>query len=439
MRARTIGAIIGATAVVVGGLAAINDADTASPAPAPVVAPAVTYGPPITITQGGTYSPTTSGVTVSTSQPVVLENCAVKSTTRTLVIVNAGSNVTIRNCYFEGSATPNDAGYRAVFANTASSITVTGSDFVHIAPFKAAGGTPTISVTHNRVRDVIGDETNCCGGGYAPAFQLSNLTSPSTEIAWNEVVNLPGQSNMEDAVNLFGASGTVANPIRVHDNFVWGAYPLPITDEYSGGGILTGDGGGGTNNVEVVDNQLVGTTNYGIQIGGGNNVRFERNRAVASGLTADGTVIRAMNTNPFWTYQKAPTNSSMSNNVFGWMRPPGGYLEPNNPRWHRVDSWMPACGTNGNVCTGNRSLTANPSQRITYADEQAEFEPWVAKSAGQPIGRRPGVPTTTVPATTTTAPSTTTTTRPPTTTAPTTTTTRPCIDVPSLAVKVCPL
>lgn len=246
-------------------------------------------------------------------------------------------------------------------------------------------------------------------------------------------------------VNLFGASGSSAStPIYIHDNFVWGAYPLPVTDRYSGGGILTGDGGGGTNNITVTRNQLVGTTNYGIQIGGGNNVRFTENRAIASGMTADGTALPAMNTNPFWAYNTAPTNSTMSDNVLGWMRPPGGHYEPNNSTWHRVDSWMPACGTNGNTCTGNRSLTTDPNARVTYADEQAEWDRWLSKSTGVPIGRRAPVTTTTtttttVPtttsSTTTTAPPTTTTTAPPTTT----TTTRPCIDIPSLAVRVCPL
>lgn len=443
MRLKTVGALAAGLAVVggVAFIAADSPADAASPPPIESDA-GITYGPAITITTGGTYSPKAAGVTVNTTQPVILEDCYVKSTTRHLITAGAGSNVTVRNCRLEGSATPNNAGYRAVMATNVAAITVTNSDFLHIAPVKVLLGTPRISILNNRVRDIIGDETNCCGGGYAPAFQLSNLTSSGAEIAWNEVVNLPGQSNMEDAVNLFGASGTLTNPINVHDNFIWGAYPLPVTDRYSGGGILTGDGGGGTNHIVVTQNQVVGAANYGIQIGGGNNVRFTQNRVVASGQTADGTPIPSMNTNPFWTYNTAPTNSTMSDNVWALMRPPGGYFEPNNQTWHRVDSWMPACGSNGNTCTGNQSLTADPKARIFYASEVAEWDRWVLKSTGQLIGRKPGTttttasPTTVAPTTTTTVPPTTTTTLPPTTT---TTTPDPCVAVPSLGVKVCPL
>lgn len=430
-------AVLAAAAFVMAGggafLASMSPVEAATPPP--IASPDVTYGPVVSITQGGTYSPSSIGVDIKTTQPVILENCYVKSSTRSLVQMSVGgANVTIRNCRFEGSAIPGNAGYRGVWGLGVNSLRVENNDFLHIAAVKVQGGNnPTVAILNNRVRDVIGDETNCCGGGLAPAFQIAELTSPNIEIAWNEVINTPGQSNMEDGVNLYGASGTVASPIRIHDNFFWGAYPLPITDGYSGGGILSGDGpNGGTNNIVVTDNQLVGTTNYGIQIGGGNNVKMERNRAVSSGLTASGQEIPAQNTNPFWTYSVAPTNSSMSNNVWAWMRGPNSRWPGNPPAWHRADSWMPACGTGGNVCTGNQSLTANPSERIYYAAEQAEYDRWVVKAAGKQIGKGNGPPATTVvPTTTTTVAPTTTTTLAPTTTttvAPTTTTTAPPVE-----------
>ena len=401
-------------------------------------ASAVTFSGPITITSGGTYSPISSGVDINTTQPVTLVNCSIRATNRHLVTVAPGANVTIRNCSFEGSATPNNAGYRGIFASSPASLSVTDNDFLHIAAVKVVGGTPTISILRNRIRDVIGDETNCCGGGYAPGLQLSNLTSPNAEIAWNEIINKPGQSNMEDGVNLFAASGSdAAHPIRIHNNFIWGAYPLPITDRYSGGGILTGDGGGGTHNITATNNQVVGTTNYGLQIGGGTNNHFDNNRVVASGTTADGTPIPAMNVGgTFWTYNTAPSNSTMNNNVVGWMRPPNGLHEPTNSTWHRVDSWMPAVGTNGNVATGNTSLTSSSSTRITYAHEVNEHTLWTSKSASITIGNtdvtslfKATTTTTAAPTTTTTAAPTTTTTAAPTTTTTTaqTTTTAPVV------------
>ena len=53
----------------------------------------------------------------------------------------------------------------------------------------------------------------------------------------------PFQSSVDDVINVYQSSGTAASPIRIHDNYIQGAFPNnPLTDGYSGGGIIT-DGG----------------------------------------------------------------------------------------------------------------------------------------------------------------------------------------------------
>lgn len=347
------------------------------------------------ITSGGTYTGCWNSVTVNTTAAVTIQNCGVKATSSSynLIQINSGANVTIRNCYLEGWPTASNNGPRGIWCAGCSTLTVEYNEFLHIAALKAGNASNIVlKFTNNKIRDIIGDETNCCGGGYAPAMQLYEGTFTKTVIAWNEIINTAGNSNMEDGLNTFNAGGlSSTDPIDVNNNFIWGAYPNPITDPYSGGGMLTGDGNGTTNNIYVTNNQLIATTNYGLQIGGGTNNRFNNNRVVASGRTSTGQVINAMNVGlVLWTYSTPPSNSQMNNNVVGFMRPPNSSYEPTNGTWHRVDYWCPAAGSNGNTCTGNTSLTADPKAIITYADEQAEYTLWQQKLAanGVKVGRQ---------------------------------------------------
>src|SRR6185436_7803111 len=77
----------------------------------------------------------------------------------------------------------------------------------------------------------------------------------SVEIAWNQVINEPGNSRVEDTISVYKSSGTSASPIQIHDNYLQGAYTIKPAQKntsdgqwsydwgYSGGGIMLGDGG----------------------------------------------------------------------------------------------------------------------------------------------------------------------------------------------------
>ena len=49
---------------------------------------------------------------------------------------------------------------------------------------------------------------------------------PGMEVAWNEVINEPGKSRVEDNVNIYKSSGTAASPLRIHDNYIQGAFTI---------------------------------------------------------------------------------------------------------------------------------------------------------------------------------------------------------------------
>ncbi len=394
-------------------------------------ASAVTYTGPIVISQGGTYSGnwestnTNPAVVVTTSAPVVIENCAVKGKGN-LIQVNAVADLTVRNCYGEGTWAGTDGQGRMVRADSGvKNLIFENNEIVKAAAIKVQSARPaSIKIRFNRATDIMGDPTNCCGGGFMQFVQLSNVVGPNIEIAWNEVVNRPGQSRTEDLISLFGGTSgaSSASPLRIHDNFLWGSYPIPATSggpgaaNFSGGGIMVGDAG--SRFVVVENNQVVATTNYGISIICGSDNIVRNNRVIAANRLANGQWMASANVGlSFWQFQcnDEYARNTMSGNVAGWMRGP-------NSRWGagRSDWWTPSAG-GSNVFSGNVPLDHDP----TVADEQAEYTRWKTKSASTTIGRVAGTPTTAAP--TTTAPAPTTTQAPATTTtaAPTTTTTAP--------------
>jgi hypothetical protein len=172
---------------------------------------------------------------------------------------------------------------------------------------------------------------------------------PGIEIAWNQVVNEPGRSRVEDNINIYLSSGTSSNPIRIHHNYIRGAYTVrpwqggTTSDAtwdydwgYAGGGILLGDGRSDVAHVEAYDNQVVSTTNYGIAIASGHDISFYRNRVVSSGRLPDGRWIAEQNVGAY-IWDLYGTGSSFYNNtghdnLIGWVNTPGG---------GRNDWWIP--------------------------------------------------------------------------------------------------
>ena len=109
----------------------------------------------------------------------------------------------------------------------------------------------------------------------------------------------PYNSAVEDNINMYLSSGTRASPLLIHDNYIRGGYPsLPVTQSYSGGGVIT-DGNtkstsNGTAYVNIYNNQTVATTNYGVAVAAGHDNSLYEDRAVNAGILTDGHVSSQM-------------------------------------------------------------------------------------------------------------------------------------------------
>ncbi|HEX8506768.1 MAG TPA: hypothetical protein VF630_15495, partial [Hymenobacter sp.] len=357
-------------------------------------------GSTIVITQGGTYrgsyqssSSSVPCVRVATSQPVVLEGCTLAGAGN-LIEAAEGANLTVRNCRGQAQtpSVDNQAPGRFLDAYRAQNLVIEHNDFTGTSGIVvnrwSGTGAPgqTLTVRYNRVRDIDGRWRNA-GGSTRSSFLILNTVQrvPGMEVAYNEVVNTPNQSLVEDNINFYNSSGTAQSPARVHDNFVRGAYPFPATaGQFTGTGMTTdGDANtpdGATAYVEAFRNQFVSTCNAAMNIAAGHDIYFHDNRLVTSGLLPNGTRLQATHaaTAVFNFYQQPGNvffNNRVANNTIGYVK-----WGANIPYPDRQDLSPGACAP----CTGTTHLP-NP---VTPATEDGEWQLWQQKiqQAGVTIG-----------------------------------------------------
>lgn len=325
------------------------------------------------INRGGTYSgtwasddPRVAVVSIETSEPVVIENSTLRGRGHLIISHYSQADVTIRNTRGYGG-NPNIAG-RATgrFASIEGFVRVTIENCTldntaGIYLLDSTRGTSKqqgVRIVGNRARNIDGRVSDG-KGGYTDRFDLVQFLQldkvrrcGDVEIAWNEVLNEPGVSRVEDVINIYLSCGTDIEPIRIHDNFIRGAYPLrPETDQFSGGGILAGDGVGRTADddpafIQVYENQVLDTTNYGIAISAGHDNRIERNRIVSAGVLPNGKRIAAQNVGAYvWDSHKAGKahffNNGGSDNVIGWAKGDGrnDWWRPDAASWDGNQNW----------------------------------------------------------------------------------------------------
>ena len=375
----------------------------------------IQWSGPINITQGGTYSgnwkstnPNTAAVTISTSQPVTIQNSYV---TGPADLINAsvyGNNLTVKNVIGIG-LNPNVSGQGyGVFVDTQNSanLDVENSYFenvrfgVYMTGYAGnRDGSETVTILNNRGRNLLGVESNGNNGTLAGesnwvwshAIQISEAYGvPGIQIAWNEIINYPSQSLVNEIVSMFQSGGTSGSPAAIHDNFIQGAYAYnPAVDSYNGGGLVTD--GNSSDTVKTAssfnnfyNNQVVGTVNMGIEIGNGHDNAAYNNRVLSAGLLPNGTKIPSQNVglSLYDVYGNIANgsfyNNNMYNNTVGWM------CWAARCAWdgYRNDEWFPL---NGSYYSTNTSISANP---ITLAMEAAEYQTWLGKisSDGKSVG-----------------------------------------------------
>jgi hypothetical protein len=358
--------------------------------PLSVQAQTVSYAGPLVITKGGTYTGNyqslttgTACVRVATNEPVVLDGCQLAGAGN-LIEAGQGVNLTVRNC--RGQAlTPtvdNQAPGRFLDTYMPQSLVVehntfTGTTGIGVNRWSGAGTSgQTLTIRYNQARNIDGRWRN--GGSTHSSFVLLNTVQhlAGVEVAFNEVINAPDQSLVEDNINLYNSSGTAQSPLRVHDNFVRGAYPIPaISPGFSGSGMTT-DGDATTvseaaSYIEADHNQFISMGNAAMNIAAGHDIYYHENRLVSSGYLADGRQFPSGYTGlGVSNFYKQPAgvfgNNRVENNTIGFVR-----WGDNAPYPNRQDEARDACAP----CNG----TIHLPNSITPATEDNEWQLWQQK------------------------------------------------------------
>ena len=377
----------------------------------------VVWSGPIVITEGGTYSgnwqstnATTPAVTIETAAPVTIENAHIRSMGGLIKTTIAGSNLTVRNSLGVAANAAVKGQPNGVFLEVSSPKRLDvesnyienaqGGVIVHGYAGSRDGG-QTIVIRANRARNMNGLLSDG-NGGYLPGegenrsqahfVQFDSVQSvPGIDVGWNEVINYPGQSLVDDNIDLYRSGGTANQPLEIHDTYIQGAYPYKAAqDAYTGGGIKT-DAKAGDNAQEVPafnsihDNQVVGTVNYGIQFAAGHDNVAANNRVISSGLLGDGSKIAAQfvgmaNGDATGTAVASGSmyNNNMRDNVIGW----ACWQSSCAQQGYRNDQLFPAAAADYST----NSVVA--ARQITFDMENDEYQVWLNKmaSAGIAVG-----------------------------------------------------
>jgi Fibronectin type III domain len=355
---------------------------------APLPGDDVTYSGPITITAGGTYTgnwqsldPDVPAVRIRTSQPVFIENSTIRSRGTLIDAYGFAADITIRNSRGFGM-NPNARGEHAGrfldvdgFANVdVENNYMEGTAGIYLYDYRGDhSNSQTVKVLRNQAKNIDGRTSDGAGGyyfdpeeEYVQFFQIDGVRGiRNAEVAWNQVINEPGKSLVEDNINIYKSSGTADDPFRIHDNYIDGGYPFdPVNDtDYSGGGILLSDQG--SSFISAFRNQVLNTTNYGVAISSGHDNVFYDNRIFSTGILPNGRPIPTQNVGAYiWNINEESSFARNwgHDNLIGWVNNDG-----------RNDWWVPDSSSWDN----NTSLNGG----VTSATIRGEWAIWQSKLA----------------------------------------------------------
>ncbi len=371
----------------------------------------VNWSGPIVITEAGTYSGNwrstdskTPAVTVATTAPVVIENSHISSVAGLIKTSVAGADVTVRNSVGLAVNPAVKGQANGVFLDASSPARLDvennyvenagGGVLVH-GYSGNRDGQQTIVIRANRARNLNGLLSDG-NGGYLPGAGSNHSVSrfieldkvqavPGIDVGWNEVINYPGHSLVDDNIAVKSSSGTPNQPLEIHDTYIQGAYPYTAAQaDYQGGGIKT-EGSPNDSPQEapafnsIHDNQVVGTVNYGIEFTAGHDNIAANNRVISSGVLADGTRIAAQHVGMANGDVNGAGgniyNNTMHDNLIGW----ACWNSACSESGYRKDQSFPA--SPGDYST-NSVLAAQP---ITPEMENNEYQIWLNKTASAGI------------------------------------------------------
>ena len=234
-------------------------------------------------------NPKGNGITIRNSKRIRIENCKIGPC--------KGEAVNVYEC--EG-------------------VTVSGNRFEAVSTGVYALDSRRIEVTRNRCLNVHGPFPR------GQLAQFDKVTGGGNRINQNLALNILGKSHPEDVINIYKSSGTPDDPIQVIGNKIRGGGPSG-----SGGGIMTGDGGGAY--IVVRDNIVVDPGQYGIAIAGGHHIQILDNKVFGKKQPFTNVGIYV------WNQSNAPSDGhTVRGNQVRWFNKAG----TENPCWDANN-----CGT----------------------------------------------------------------------------------------------
>ncbi len=346
------------------------------------VAPTTTTLPacaPITITTGGTYSgcyqSTSTGtpaVTLATSAPVTLSRAHVIAKGFGVQDTVTGTNLTVQDTVFDQTDPGAVVAHRAIELESPASFTAVHNQFNDGDGIWIGSGTPNPFNVRDNLAFNIGRYPHPTSGNCCVHFlQTDHVTVSAGVVAYNKVQNTSGQSGVEDNLNFYFSGGSDStHKLDVHHNLIDGAYG---PTNFTGGGIMGADGGSGSfGHVNVHDNTVVSTTNYGVACAGGTDCHTFANVLVNDTLGSDGA------THYYSDFGQAhsmhdTTSSDASGDFYNWRRDATSTQYP---------CWMTS------FCAGGTGGT-----QVTTTEQQAR-DNWTnaVPPAELPIGPRPNTP-----------------------------------------------
>lgn len=382
---------------------------------------ALIYQPPIIISRGGTYvgnwqslDPAVPAVEIRTDEPVTIERSNIRGRGRLINVPWNHSKVTVRNTRATGLNPQVRGVTQGRFIQTyngdsliAEHNTLTGTLGIQVNTYAGnRDGTQTIRVRYNKVRNLMAQASDGAGGyltgsarpadwdfgNFVQLYEVRDV--PGIEIAWNEMINEPRKSRVEDTINFCRSGGRADSPAQVHDNYIQGGYAYDPAADFTGAGINTGDCADGTlfGFVQAHNNQVVGYAGGGIGSTAGHDQDIFDNRVVSAGVLDDGTRLSSIGLT-VWDAAGLGTgvfcNNSAHDNVVGVMRQDGPYF-------YRCDGWWPeqskVLGGSDVWCKSGWYGNAALPDPVTRSTEQAEYALWKRKLAANAVTLGPVLP-----------------------------------------------
>jgi len=158
-----------------------------------------------------------------------------------------------------------------------------------------------IRVLHNQMKNMQGPFPQ------AGFIQYDRVSGGNNQICYNKLENVRGESNSEDAINLYKSDGLPGDPILVTHNWIRGGGP-----GITGAGITAGDGGGSYQKID--SNIVVNSGSGGIQVAGGTNIQITNNIIYSKSLPWSGFGLASSN------YSGQPSDSNtVAYNKVNWI------------------------------------------------------------------------------------------------------------------------